>query len=160
MVLVLVSSGCLTYLFYIKPQPLRYLYEGKTVVLHTYSTSNHNQLQGNKTLYKLSYILILHQTTTTNICAASGATLSYILILHQTTTVMTKLLKSIRCLTYLFYIKPQHILYNSLIFNHLTETIHTWSRWYRYILICKIIKKILIVMVLVSTFSLLSPKYE
>ena len=55
------------------------------VVLYRYSTSNHNRLPFREITYRLSYIVILHQTTTTRI----------------------KLSWQFCCLISLFYIKPQ-----------------------------------------------------
>ena len=79
-------SCCLISLFYIKPQLPDYNPATMEVVLYPYSTSNHNTLARLVCLLKLSYILILHQTTTATI----------------------EDLKSSSCFISLFYIKPQH----------------------------------------------------
>ena len=55
----------------------------------------------------LSYIFILHQTTTGDIENIGYGKLSYIFILHQTTTVDAVVYRHARCLISLFYIKPQ-----------------------------------------------------
>ena len=100
-----------------------------SVVLYRYSTSNHNLITDGTACKSLSYIVILHQTTTSSSCFhASGqlsyivilhqtttlrvsvtqsGVLSYIVILHQTTTTLDILLDITRCLISLFYIKPQ-----------------------------------------------------
>ena len=123
------TARCLISLFYIKPQP-RYtlpllrvvvLYRYSTsnhnamctpsfsicVVLYRYSTSNHNQFSLFPDRPELSYIVILHQTTTFRGCLLSPSVLSYIVILHQTTTYAYVLIRVKRCLISLFYIKPQ-----------------------------------------------------
>ena len=57
-------QGCLISSFYIKPQPSdTEIYEG-VVVLYLHSTSNHNEKDDMVELKQLSYIFILHQTTT------------------------------------------------------------------------------------------------
>ncbi len=76
---------CLISLFYIKPQLITQYFKCNLVVLYPYSTSNHNS------------------TAVT----VNAAELSYILILHQTTTAQVARITSARCLISLFYIKPQ-----------------------------------------------------
>ena len=80
-----------------------------TVVLYPYSTSNHNMILRGAIRLQLSYILILHQTTTMGFFDVIKKMLSYILILHQTTTSTRALSFSHSCLISLFYIKPQLI---------------------------------------------------
>ena len=77
---------CLISLFYIKPQLKACWWEWKIVVLYRYSTSNHNFISDVLKIDVLSYIVILHQTTTKGIYDLLGIALSYIVILHQTTT--------------------------------------------------------------------------
>ena len=79
------------------------------VVLYRYSTSNHNMLYCGQLRPVLSYIVILHQTTTQPLGLCTGTRLSYIVILHQTTTWRTCVSKLLSCLISLFYIKPQHV---------------------------------------------------
>ena len=88
---------CLISLFYIKPQPLAVGVHLFTVVLYLYSTSNHNVHWSRLTVCMLSYISILHQTTT-----------RYNLLVNL-----------LSCLISLFYIKPQHIPYIVLVFRYL-----------------------------------------
>ena len=78
------------------------------VVLYRYSTSNHNNNPIPFRIYQLSYIVILHQTTTVAGATVTWLTLSYIVILHQTTTMGKSLHVYLSCLISLFYIKPQH----------------------------------------------------
>ena len=78
--------GCLISLFYIKPQLIvdsAYFY---FVVLYLCSTSNHNSVYEQRILTRLSYISVLHQTTTIRDFTSTGEQLSYISVLHQTTT--------------------------------------------------------------------------
>ena len=77
---------CLISLFYIKPQPKYLPCFICEVVLYRYSTSNHNCSVLSITSTMLSYIVILHQTTTIMAWRISLASLSYIVTLHQTTT--------------------------------------------------------------------------
>ena len=78
-------NSCLISSFYIKPQPANSDGDFGTVVLYLHSTSNHNSLSMQKNYFELSYIFILHQTTTH--C-------------HQLIMVLSCLISS-------FYIKPQ-----------------------------------------------------
>ena len=55
----------------------------------------------------LSYILFLHQTTTDTASAKYSLLLSYILFLHQTTTYANDKVVMVGCLISCFYIKPQ-----------------------------------------------------
>ena len=57
-------DSCLISLFYIKPQLLSNIVTCTPVVLYRYSTSNHNNVLIIYSLLQLSYIVILHQTTT------------------------------------------------------------------------------------------------
>ena len=83
--------GCLISLFYIKPQPYHYAVLHSIVVLYLCSTSNHNCVVYVIISQMLSYIFVLHQTTTTGKTAANW----------------------FRCLISLFYIKPQRDHWNS-----------------------------------------------
>ena len=56
------------------------------VVLYLHSTSNHNRAGVPPSVVRLSYIFILHQTTTVFSKGEKENMLSYIFILHQTTT--------------------------------------------------------------------------
>ena len=73
-------------------------------ILHQTTTLSHIQ----QLCLLLSYIFILHQTTTTLMFTFLPFMLSYIFILHQTTTTKRRMSPSRRCLISSFYIKPQH----------------------------------------------------
>ena len=99
--------GCLISLFYIKPQPCISPLVLLRGVLYRYSTSNHNIVCLHNSISMVSYIVILHQTTTSSANLLTVFWVSYIVILHQTTTNVTTCIFLIRCLISLFYIKPQ-----------------------------------------------------
>ena len=101
-------SCCLISLFYIKPQLPDYNPATMEVVLYPYSTSNHNTLARLVCLLKLSYILILHQTTTATIedLKSSSCFISLFYIKPQLVTSFP--FYRSRCFISLFYIKPQH----------------------------------------------------
>ena len=87
------------------------------VILHQTTTV----LPNDKFVLKLSYIVILHQTTTAVDVTTSDILLSYIVILHQTTTMLLIMTKHNCCLISLFYIKPQHIVPMSLLISTLAN---------------------------------------
>ena len=82
-------SSCLISLFYIKPQLAEKHCLKHNVVLYLCSTSNHNILPIRLPKVLLSYISVLHQTTTAYKHIIIGFVLSYISVLHQTTTACT-----------------------------------------------------------------------
>ena len=100
--------SCLISVFYIKPQLQNRSKFDLSVVLYRYSTSNHNKNVQLSKARKLSYIGILHQTTTRSLSCSLWYQLSYIGILHQTTTSECIVAFTISCLISVFYIKPQH----------------------------------------------------
>ena len=101
--------SCLISLFYIKPQQCGSLFTVAMVVLYRYSTSNHNSLTDDD----IAKAVVLYRYSTSNHnCFSSSeifVMLSYIVILHQTTTLLAPQRRSRRCLISLFYIKPQRI---------------------------------------------------
>ncbi len=101
------SWSCLISLFYIKPQPSFLFILHYSVVLYLCSTSNHNAIRGFSLIRELSYISVLHQTTTLLVTGGCLSQLSYISVLHQTTTFTFVLPNEKSCLISLFYIKPQ-----------------------------------------------------
>ena len=131
--LKLLPASCLISLFYIKPQPsdvptctlfvVLYLCSTSNhnqrnlsyflgwVVLYLCSTSNHNCGQIFKKPHPLSYIFVLHQTTTHIQSPLHIIRLSYIFVLHQTTTNSHSSYAASSCLISLFYIKPQPFLF-------------------------------------------------
>ena len=122
--------NCLLSFFYIKPQLLPVIpdigrivfYPSSTsnhnclieevqereIVFYPSSTSNHNHTMWTRTSQVLSFILLLHQTTTTGCHRCMVRELSFILLLHQTTTIQLSPRHNNYCLLSFFYIKPQH----------------------------------------------------
>ena len=102
-------DNCLISSFYIKPQLPRGSASWLSIVLYRLSTSNHNCLGAQLRGYLLSYIVFLHQTTTTSEFGDCTVVLSYIVFLHQTTTGSCPQAAASHCLISSFYIKPQHV---------------------------------------------------
>ena len=102
---------CLISLFYIKPQPIINGLKDLTVVLYRYSTSNHNT--DTDVMSRVTVVLYRYSTSNHNqrINFIRNAKLSYIVILHQTTTCDVSKLLTLSCLISLFYIKPQPYLH-------------------------------------------------
>ena len=98
---------CLISLFYIKPQLCDRLRCVGWVVLYLCSTSNHNPVQDFRNNVELSYIFVLHQTTTSNLrlSTTSSCLISLFYIKPQLDSGGNLRIKS--CLISLFYIKPQ-----------------------------------------------------
>ncbi len=145
---------CLLSLFYIKPQPLLAQQYDSEIVFYLYSTSNHNFGAIVPCFFQLSFIFILHQTTTLSKLAKRWVSLSFIFILHQTTTLLILLwilillsfifilhqtttytcvdIVGLHCLLSLFYIKPQHetgegeTCYNCLLSLFYIKPQHIW----------------------------------
>ena len=80
-------DSCHISLFYIKPQLFYVNNDSVDVVIYRYSTSNHNSV-------RMSIIAVM---------------LSYIVILHQTTTRREGMCDILSCHISLFYIKPQRV---------------------------------------------------
>ena len=99
--------NCLISLFYIKPQPALPSILNRRIVLYLSSTSNHNFCRVTLFIRLLSYISLLHQTTTLFHLLSKRLLLSYISLLHQTTTLCPDGFLLGDCLISLFYIKPQ-----------------------------------------------------
>ena len=80
-----------------------------SIVLYLCSTSNHNYLI--TTSFAILIVLYLCSTSNHNTYASAlkSPKLSYISVLHQTTTTVVKLEVNEDCLISLFYIKPQRI---------------------------------------------------
>ena len=104
---VVAIVSCLISFFYIKPQLILIYWISVLVVLYPSSTSNHNVHWLIDYPMELSYILLLHQTTTKRRIVCSTDVLSYILLLHQTTTPPLPYEFAPSCLISFFYIKPQ-----------------------------------------------------
>ena len=106
---ILYKGSCLISLFYIKPQQVSVGFMGIEVVLYRYSTSNHNAMVLPSSLTVLSYIVILHQTTTampfTELSVCCLISLFYI----KPQLFFAWVFVDNRCLISLFYIKPQRL---------------------------------------------------
>ena len=96
-----VCLRCLISSFYIKPQPIGREKQTNLVVLYLHSTSNHNCKYEYFVKFTLSYIFILHQTTTKAANWSFSNLLSYIFILHQTTTAKDTIIFRLQ-LSYIF----------------------------------------------------------
>ena len=100
-------SYCLLSLFYIKPQPTAAPLPPWRIVFYLCSTSNHNLHQAFWPCPLLSFISVLHQTTTDEgkVVLEKYCLLSLFYIKPQLMLVCRMLL--LNCLLSLFYIKPQ-----------------------------------------------------
>ena len=151
------------------------------IVFYLYSTSNHNLYDYVRSCALLSFISILHHTTTRLERLTQTLKLSFISILHETTTAEKWVTAEVHCLLSLFYIKPQQprafsiasrivfYLYSTsnhnvyfLILLFTDICIHSYVQEVvkTYYLLCKITKKILTAMGLALIFSLWLPKCE
>ena len=103
------AENCLISLFYIKPQRPDRVRFPLPIVLYLYSTSNHNLAVSWTPRKPLSYISILHQTTTTSWALVRGlhCLISLFYIKPQRASCTT--LRALYCLISLFYIKPQRV---------------------------------------------------
>ena len=129
----------------------------------------------------LTFISILHQTTTSECSGCTGQPLSFISILHQTTTCTITCGAVPYYLLSLFYIKPQRTLQEGepldivfylystsnhnvyfliLLFTDICVHSYVHEVVKTYYLLCKITKKILTAMGLALIFSLWLPKCE
>ena len=79
----------------------------QAIIVNCKFFANYFHFRSKKTLWNTCTIRHSHcDTTSTGFCI-SGQSLSYISVLHQTTTHGRRLLRKINCLISLFYIKPQ-----------------------------------------------------
>ena len=106
------DASCISFLFYIKPQLTRRIMVRGRVVFPFSSTSNHNHYQDLKNYTKLYFLSLLHQTTTDNTMPYLSDELYFLSLLHQTTTFVEVLWEIISCISFLFYIKPQPVVYS------------------------------------------------
>ena len=106
-----VPKGCFFWMFYIKPQPC--LIQGilQTVVSFGCSTSNHNLYKFNNDHGRV--VSFGCSTSNHNFwnTAKVGRKLFLLDVLHQTTTELRLLQCCARCFFWMFYIKPQHMIY-------------------------------------------------
>ena len=101
--------SCISFLFYIKPQPWFAAIVDFMVVFPFSSTSNHNVSPGRWIKPKLYFLSLLHQTTTiTMLCSSWKSCISFLFYIKpQRTSYVCKYMRS--CISFLFYIKPQRI---------------------------------------------------
>ena len=78
-----------------------------SVVYLLFSTSNHNLLEDLLLYHKLYIFSFLHQTTTMPESSSLNQSLYIFSFLHQTTTLASASSRWRRCISSLFYIKPQ-----------------------------------------------------
>ena len=102
--------GCNSFYFYIKPQRHTLLQFSRAVVIHSISTSNHNELRG----WRFSRVVVIHSISTSNhnSMAAFLPTLSVVIHSISTSnhnTYRNDMLPCRGCNSFYFYIKPQHI---------------------------------------------------
>ena len=77
------------------------------VVYLSFSTSNHNLPEGDTVTVALYIFRFLHQTTTVREGDRIQDVLYIFRFLHQTTTVTKYITIWTRCISFVFYIKPQ-----------------------------------------------------
>ena len=100
---------CISFVFYIKPQLTFQFFQYLTVVYLLFSTSNHNFW-----IYRYFQLLLyifcfLHQTTTVMCIFHILPQLYIFCFLHQTTTKSKSNALCRSCISFVFYIKPQHL---------------------------------------------------
>ena len=100
-------SSCHISLFYIKPQLAAIVDFRKGVVIYRYSTSNHNCHNQCMLSPELSYIVILHQTTTSSLCPNSQSSCHISLFYIKPQPPQSHEKHQDGCHISLFYIKPQ-----------------------------------------------------
>ena len=122
-------GGCISFVFYIKPQHINAITNTNLVVYLLFSTSNHNSFFQYRTRKGVVYLLFstsnhnahgrlfyffglyifcfLHQTTTLLLMEIKNLRLYIFCFLHQTTTTIPSIRCACRCISFVFYIKPQ-----------------------------------------------------
>ena len=107
-------SGCIISFLYIKPQLCEYTPYQRLVVLYRFSTSNHNKKLHRYSLYKLYYIVSLHQTTTErhDNTLVDRCIISFLYIKPQLKQSHPRVAQS--CIISFLYIKPQLPAYHGL----------------------------------------------
>ena len=100
-------SGCISSLFYIKPQ-LYLLHTSIIVVVYLlFSTSNHNMLSSSSILFTVVYLLFSTSNHNYETQTFYSGWLYIFSFLHQTTTFTAYMENRGCCISSLFYIKPQ-----------------------------------------------------
>ena len=101
------SYCCISFVFYIKPQPLQTLLFYLTVVYLSFSTSNHNRGFTNTGTHELYIFRFLHQTTTPgNIWSCFPSCISFVFYIKPQLPFHIPTLM-VCCISFVFYIKPQ-----------------------------------------------------
>ena len=98
---------CLLSLFYIKPQQTSYTCQNGTIVFYLCSTSNHNVRRCTPSMPRIVFYLCSTSNHNHPAVLENLPQLSFISVLHQTTTARISFGVFADCLLSLFYIKPQ-----------------------------------------------------
>ena len=109
--------GCISCVFYIKPQHDDQFVKSIHVVYLAFSTSNHNNGFAIIHRDKLYILRFLHQTTTMVLVLMFIVLLYILRFLHQTTTCICSLHYYMCCISCVFYIKPQLLVLCSFFFH-------------------------------------------
>ena len=123
----LITVDCFLSHFYIKPQPLVVADTLEPIASYLISTSNHNQVCFPSAMVAIASYLI--STSNHNLWCPFRIAFALLLIsfLHQTTTRGRDCTRPGYCFLSHFYIKPQRILYNPLIYKELGHVAHIRS---------------------------------
>ena len=122
-------ENCFLSHFYIKPQHICTIYICTRIASYLISTSNHNGYTDRPPHMMIASYLI---STSNHNNQRERLALQWLLLisfLHQTTTVRLLVTCRLHCFLSHFYIKPQRILYNHLIYNELWHVEHIRSGW-------------------------------
>ena len=98
---------CISLVFYIKPQRIQASYPRSQVVYLQFSTSNHNQQKDNIKLIWLYIFSFLHQTTTLALRRAEAARCISLVFYIKPQLCETYVIFRNCCISLVFYIKPQ-----------------------------------------------------
>ena len=100
--------SCISFDSYIKPQQIDVTRRLGCVVYLLTPTSNHNHILRGVIADRLYIFWLLHQTTTLHLSVYPCQLLYIFWLLHQTTTSRQTISNYIGCISFDFYIKPQH----------------------------------------------------
>ena len=104
---LVLSLCCISFVFYIKPQLIYKFSHFLQVVYLSFSTSNHNCYQDLFVCCIVVYLSFSTSNHNSSSTVENNLTLYIFRFLHQTTTSFFPFLASIRCISFVFYIKPQ-----------------------------------------------------
>ena len=100
-------SGCISFVSYIKPQPIIFYVLVKYVVYLSFPTSNHNAYKGDEITPRLYIFRFLHQTTTlARYIHAFACCISFVSYIKPQPSQSNFDLTS-SCISFVSYIKPQ-----------------------------------------------------